>query len=70
MERVKLDNGGERETTVKEYAIGADGAVWLLPRSSRPEFQTPVRLATHDDEEVRICAVVIGSYRPTRAFGR
>lgn len=56
---------GEREVTVKEYLEDENG-VWLVPRSSNPAFQSPIRV---DQEEAgimqtRVIGVVVGSYRP------
>ncbi|MDH3233689.1 MAG: XRE family transcriptional regulator [Alphaproteobacteria bacterium] len=42
---VQRNNGqGMIEATVKEFVIDDDGAVWLWPRSSHPEFQQPYLL--------------------------
>lgn len=64
VERVRED--GEREVTVKEYLQDADGAIWLIPRSTNPAFQSPIRC---DQEEpgivqIRVIGIVVGSYRP------
>lgn len=56
---------GEVEATVKEYVV-VDGVEWLVPRSTNPAFQAPIS-ATEPGEgitEVKIIAVVVGSYRP------
>ncbi|AGH48741.1 prophage repressor [Sphingomonas sp. MM-1] len=54
------------ETTVKEYRIDGDGREWLIPRSNNPAFQRPIEIGHDEDdiEEVRIIALVVGSYRP------
>lgn len=54
------DGNGLIEATVKEYAVDDEGRHWLLPRSSKPEFQQPIKV----DENAKITALVIGSYRP------
>lgn len=53
------------EVTVKEYYRDEDGVEWLVPRSRNPAFQTPLRMDQQDPDivEVRIIAVVVGSYR-------
>lgn len=53
--------GGEYEITVKEYVV-RDGAHWLLPKSTDPEFQSPVKLEPGRDGEVGVIALVVGSY--------
>lgn len=67
VEHVRAD--GLRELTVKEYQCDEDGRCWLVPRSSRPEFQTPIEIgrpdSDHDgDDRVQVIAFVIGSYQP------
>ena len=64
VQRQRVD--GEFEVTVKEYRVEPDGSEWLLPRSSRPEFQRPMRLGEPEPGivEVRIIAVVVASIRP------
>lgn len=64
IERWKID--GEVEATVKEYVLGQDGRVWLVPRSDNPAFQAPICASEPGDgiAEVRIVARVVGSYRP------
>ncbi len=57
---------GEFEITVKEFRIDDLGREWLVPRSSNPEFQAPIRL---DDPgpgivSVTILAIVVASVRP------
>lgn len=67
VERQRPD--GMRELTVKEFQREDDGRSWLLPRSSRPEFQSPIEVGLPDadhetDECVQVIAFVIGSYQP------
>ena len=64
VERVRAD--GEVEATVKEYMKADDGRVWLVPRSNSPQFQAPIALDDPDPDiaEIRIVAIVVGSYRP------
>lgn len=64
VERLRID--GEREVTVKELLRGDDGIEWLVPRSSNPAFQAPIRADDQDDDivQVRVIGVVVGSYRP------
>lgn len=59
-------HSGEVEATVKEYVIGEDGKEWLVPRSNNPAFQAPIAANEPAEgiDEVRIVAVVVGSYRP------
>lgn len=56
------------ETTIKELRRGDDGSFWLWPRSSDPNFQAPWHLAPprqdDDNDDVRIVALVVGSYKP------
>lgn len=58
----------ECEATVKELRRDAAGDYWLWPRSTDPNFQTPWKLrhelAVDDNEDVRIVALVTGSFRP------
>jgi transcriptional regulator with XRE-family HTH domain len=63
---LREDHRGEFEATVKELLIDADGTQWLVPRSTNPAFQTPIRMDTPEPGivETRIIAVVVGSYRP------
>lgn len=67
VERIRED--GKHELTVKEYQRDDDGRAWLLPRSSKPEFQAPIEVGQPDEkhdgnDSVRIIAYVIGSYQP------
>lgn len=55
------------EATVKEFILDQEGRYWLVPRSNHPAFQAPIPVDDPnggDDDEVRIIAVVVGSYRP------
>lgn len=64
VERERAD--GEVEATVKEYYRDDLGKEWLIPRSSDPAFQAPISVQNLDEgiAEVRIVAIVVGSYRP------
>lgn len=63
---MRKNDRGECEATVKEYLVDADGVEWLVPRSYNPAFQRPIKLKEPEPgiEEVRVIAVVVGSYRP------
>lgn len=66
VERQRHD--GLVEITVKEYVVDpATKKVWLWPRSDRPEFAQPIPLPEPENgngiEDVRIIALVTGSYR-------
>ena len=66
VERVRPD--GLRELTVKEY-LEEDGRFFLIPRSSRPEFQGRIEIGEPDhdytgDDRVEVIAFVVGSYPP------
>ncbi|KKL72777.1 hypothetical protein LCGC14_2081540 [marine sediment metagenome] len=61
------------ETTVKQLEI-IDGRYWLWPKSTRPEFISPIEIPPPEDwdtqpptagvaEGIYIIAVVVGSYR-------
>lgn len=56
---------GEVETTVKEYQLDADGVVWLVPRSSQPAFQAPIRCDLPEPGIlcVEVVAIVVASIR-------
>ncbi len=62
------EHGGEWEATVKELRRDPAGEYWLWPRSSDPNFQQPWRLpkpdSTDENDDIRLVAKVIGSYRP------
>ena len=56
---------GLYEVTVKEFYIDDAGRKWLVPRSSDPQFKTPMRAdQVSNGEEVMVTGIVIGSYRP------
>jgi transcriptional regulator with XRE-family HTH domain len=59
-------NGTEFEVTIKEYYRDADGIEWLVPRSTNPAFQSPIRADQQEPniDEVQIIGIVVGSYRP------
>lgn len=70
VERQRAD--GMRELTVKEFHCDEDGRCWLIPRSTKPEFQSPIEVGVpntdHEtDEYVQVIAFVIGSYQPHAA---
>lgn len=56
----------ELETTVKELVRDADGVEWLVPRSTNPAFQRPIRADDPEDgiTRVEIIGVVVASIRP------
>lgn len=68
----RVNDTGECEATVKEFKIDGDGAAWLWPRSSHPEFQQPWRVPDdwhgngdfdeHSDN-LRITGLVVQSLR-------
>lgn len=60
---VRRWRGGLAETTLKEVVV-ENGGVALWPRSTDPEFQTPIRLNTvrDADEGPEIIGVVVGSF--------
>ena len=59
-------NDGRIEATVKEYRLDDEGRAWLWPKSTEPEFQSPVCLASlpADLDHVEIKGIVVGDYRP------
>jgi len=65
---VLRERAGLYEHTLKELVIDENtGRPWLWPRSTDPNFQTPIEIPDGEpteSEEIRILAVVIGSYRP------
>jgi SOS-response transcriptional repressor LexA len=67
VERVKPD--GLRERTVKELAV-RNGKNYLVPRSSRPEFQSEIELGSPSlaaaswDGEIRVLGFVVSSISP------
>ena len=57
---------GMVETTVKEFVQDESGTIWLVPRSSNPAMQAPIRYDDLDSEMtcVEIVAIVVASIRP------
>jgi repressor LexA len=64
---------GQVEATVKELQIDGEGHAWLWPRSDHPQFQQPWKVPEtwqgsgefdENADNLRITALVIGSYRP------
>ena len=67
--RTRLD--GMIETTVKELIAGADGKLWLWPRSSDPRWQQPIEYDGRyagDIESVQVCGVVLCAIIPEPNF--
>lgn len=62
----RTDATDQIETTVKEFMRDDKGICWLLPRSTDPNFQAPLRLGSPLDslERIEIIAVVVASIRP------
>lgn len=69
----RTNDVGRMEATVKELQIDGDNKAWLWPRSTHPEFQQPWRVPEQWDgngdfdehsDNLRITALVIGSYKP------
>lgn len=62
----RVRNGSEVEMTVKEYFRDEDGVEWLVPRSSHPAFQAPIKADQQEPgiDEVQIVGVVVSSIRP------
>jgi transcriptional regulator with XRE-family HTH domain len=56
----------EFEVTIKEYHRDAEGIEWLVPKSTNPAFQAPIRADEQGDDIVfvQIIGIVVGSYRP------
>ena len=66
---IRRGDGEDFEATIKELRRRADGSWWLYPRTTNPELMQPWRLrggpdADFDNEDLRLDALVIGSYRP------
>lgn len=68
---------GDVEATVKELRIDDQGRAWLVPRSSQPEHQTPIKYTTPADEngwhdagcrDVEVVAVVVADIRERAAY--
>lgn len=59
------DDGGV-ETTVKEFLTDGEGRVWLVPRSTNPAFQTPIRAdePSQGIAAIEILGIVVASIRP------
>lgn len=57
---------GRLETTVKELVTDQEGVVWLVPRSTNPAFQAPIRMDRPDPdvEKIEIIGIVVSSIRP------
>jgi phage repressor protein C with HTH and peptisase S24 domain len=57
---------GSIEATVKELRIDDEGQQWLWPRSTKPEHQQPINVASPPEnvESIEIKGIVIGDYRP------
>ena len=53
----------EFEISVKEYVV-RDNNHWLVPRSTDPNYQSPIAFNPRDAEDISLVALVIGSYRP------
>lgn len=51
------------EVSVKEYYEDPDGSAWLMPKSSKPEYQAPVKLEAGSTADVTIYARVTGFWR-------
>ena len=64
VQRVRDDD--RVETTVKEYIVDAAGVPWLVPRSSNPALQAPIRADKPEPGivTVEIFAIVVASIRP------
>lgn len=64
VQRHRVD--GLIETTVKEFMQDETGAIWLVPRSTNPALQMPIRIGDHDSEiaSVEILGIVVSSIRP------
>ena len=58
------------EATIKQYMVDERGRKWLWPRSTEPEFQQPWPVPDgdpeDDGEDLRITAVVVGTYKATK----
>lgn len=61
----RTHENGKIETTVKEYQKDDDGIEWLVPRSSRPEFQAPFRCDQPEQgiARIEVVAIVVASIR-------
>ena len=63
VQRTRTDGG--IETTVKEYLTDKDGIIWLVPRSSNPAFQAPLRCDQVEQgiNRLEVIATVVASTR-------
>lgn len=66
---LRREPGGGVEATVKELHQDEFGAYWLWPKSTDPNYQTPLKVRSlvgksEDSDDVRIVALVIGSFIP------
>ena len=60
-----IDPAGDVETTVKELVMDDAGRPWAWPRSSHPQYQTPLALDQgRDGHTIRVAARVIFALRP------
>lgn len=64
----RVNGAGDHELTVKEFRTDDDGRFWLVPRSTKPEYQTPIEIGAPDrdfdgDDRVQVIAFVIGAYQ-------
>lgn len=57
------ERAGLHEHTIKELRYGPDGA-YLMPVSTSPDHQEPIKLNGDDDTTIRIQGVVIGAFSP------
>lgn len=64
VQRIRYD--GAIETTVKEYVRDDAGVEWLVPRTTNPSLQQPIRCDQPGDdiERIEIIAQVVASIRP------
>lgn len=61
----RVDESGLFEVTLKELKVGKDGKLWLWPRSSDPEFQSPIQMPPPGDSqvsEITITGLVVASF--------
>lgn len=65
VERIRF-SGREREYTLKQVEVAADGTLTLWPRSTNPRWAEPVAYKEGDEEdvEVRVRGKVISHIRP------
>lgn len=61
--------GSDVEATVKELGVDDRGEFWLWPKSFDPNYQTPWKVKSlvqrgSDNDDIRIAALVIGSFIP------